>query len=430
MKNINDIEGMDIDSKLAKILVRLRIVRPFYSAIYESLERVEDKSVETMGVSTTQMVYNPDFVDTLTFEELMFTSLHEVAHVALMHVSRRKNRDPLLWNVACDLYVNKLLAEEFDIKPGETNTENNIKFLKNCLYTDTIDIDTDCAESLYEQLNEQANCNGYNDGDGTYSFSVKGDAPGNPYKFEINKQTYISDIIEDDKESEAEKENNNKRILSEAVTRHEMTNKDIGNQAGKLQFKVAEILKSHLDWRKLLKKYCRIALRKDSSFSRPDKRMFYQKAIYPGQLSESEEELKGVKVCFDSSGSISNKDIAYFYGQVQDILKQYKVEAELIYWDTEIASSGDFMSFNDMQNITAAGRGGTDPSCIFEYFDSKKCKIKPVVTLVFTDGYVPEHLEKSKWARKYKDTIWIMTKDHNKTFKPDFGVVAFAKFSS
>lgn len=82
-----------------------------------------------------------------------------------------------------------------------------------------------------------------------------------------------------------------------------------------------------------------------------------------------------------------------------------------------------------MKRVEACGRGGTNPDCLFEYFDSKKCKIKPIVTLVFTDGFIGGNQDRPKWKKKYKDTIWIMTKDYDKNFKPAFGQLAIARFS-
>lgn len=421
---------LSVEDKFAKVLINLRKIRPFYSSVYESLKRVENTSIKTMGVSVNEMVYNPDFVDKLSFEELMFVSLHEVAHVALMHVSRQGRRDATLWNIACDLYVNKLLADEFNVRPGKFSLDNSIKFMSDALYCESIDLENDYAEQIYEELYDQANNNGYNteNDNKLYKFHINGSGVGDGCDIEVDKDNSYRDII-DNGSDPIEKENENKRILSEAKTRFEMNNNNVvGTDTGLLKFKVDEILKSHLDWRKLLRKYCIKIKGTDTSFSNPDKRMFYQEAIYPGQRVDESSLIKGIKVCIDSSGSISNKDISYFYGQILGILKQFKIDAELIYWDTEIASCGSFMNIKEMKHVTAAGRGGTDPSCLFEYFDSKKCKIKPVVTLIFTDGYIYDLNENNKWKRKYKDTIWIMTRNYNKMFEQPFGKKAIAKF--
>lgn len=427
---------LNADDKLTKVMIKLRNIRPFYSAIYESLERVESKTCETMGVDTKHMIYNKEFVEKISFEELLFVNLHEIAHVALMHVSRRKDRDSLLWNLAADLYVNALLADEFELDSGGTNEYYGIRMPKQALFCKSVDLELDCVEDMYDQLYEQAEENGYKDDnidkllgeDNTYEFSFKGKNANNneTYKFKVVPKLYWDDIIDSNGNS-LQQENDNRRLLMDACTRHQMHGRGTG--AGGLEFRVNEILKSHIDWKKLLRRYCIKATSYDSTFSNPDKRMYYQKAIYPGRTTDELNGLKGVKVCFDSSGSISDTDIAYFYGQVHSILKQFKVQAELIYWDTAVASTGDFMNSKELMNITAKGRGGTDPSCLFEYFDSKQCKVKPVVTLIFTDGYVGNAFEQTKWKKRYKDTIWVMTKDYNRGFKPAFGTLTLAKFA-
>jgi predicted metal-dependent peptidase len=47
----------------------------------------------------------------LTFEEWKFVLAHEFLHAALRHDARCENRDPELWNVACDYVVNGWLVE-------------------------------------------------------------------------------------------------------------------------------------------------------------------------------------------------------------------------------------------------------------------------------------------------------------------------------
>ena len=157
--------------------------------------------------------------------------------------------------------------------------------------------------------------------------------------------------------------------------------------------------------------------------------MFYQKAIYPGQVQDEINGIKGIKICIDTSGSISDEDIEHFCGQVYSLTKQFNIDAELIYWDSDIQSTGEFKDYREFEHIDIYGRGGTDPSVIFNYFDSKKCKVKPVVTLVFTDGFFSVSNISALQRKKYKDTIWIMTKNSNKNFDVPFGKKAEVKFS-
>lgn len=441
---------LTVDQKFAKTINELRNIRPFYSAIYESMERVESDMVDTMGVTANKMLYNHKFVDSLSFNKLMFIQLHEIGHVALMHVPRLEKRDPQLWNIACDLYVNKLLSEEFNIEPGETDTNKIVTFPKEGLYCSSIDLEVDYVEGIYDTLISQAKSNGYMGGSSGYaddtnqnSNNSKNNTDGESFTFEykgsgtsrdsyssitieIVPDNYSCDIIDDGSDT-LQKQNDNQRILSDAKMRNELHSYS-KNGKGLLEIKVDEILKSYVDWKKLLRKHCIILKSKDSSFSTPDKRMYYQSAIYPGQISDESNSLKDIKICFDASGSISKKDMSYFYGQVHDILKSFKVNAEVVYWDTAVEARSDFATVVDFNKVTGKGGGGTNPDCIFEYFDSKQCKNKPSVSLIFTDGFFGEIDGSKRWARKYKNTIWVMTRNYNTDFKPPFGKLTIAKF--
>lgn len=469
---------LTVEQKFAKIMLHLRSLRPFYSAVYEVMEKSESKLIDSIGVTANAMVYNHDFVDKREFNQLVFIMLHEVGHTALQHVPRCENRDPKVWNVACDLYVNKLLSVEFGLLPGDTKTVNGIeiKMPSDGLFCSSIDLDNDYTEKIYDDLmeemkkaknknnsvnrtsrfktpgqNNQGQSGQGQDGQGQGGQSQGGQGQGGQgYYFEYHgsgaqnasgprdygKYHNITIRVDDSQgdlihlgEDPAITKQKADKIISDAVVRVEMSSTDCGGEGGGLMGIVKKMMKSQLDWRKLLKKYLIAATSTDSSFNRPDKRMYYQKSIYPGQIQDEENTIKGLKVCIDTSGSVSDDDIAYFCGQVYDISKQFKIEAELIYWDTSVESTGEFRGYKEFERVDLIGRGGTDPSVVFNYFDSKKCKIKPVVTLMFTDGYFSQGEITSKQRRKYKDTIWVMTRQHDKNFTPTFGKKAIAKFS-
>lgn len=437
---------LTLDQKFARALLKLRDLRPFFSAIYESMPHIETGLTETMGVTGKELLYNKEWCEKLTFPQFMFVTLHEVTHIALLHVPRCEKRDKILWNIAADLYSNRLLAKEFDIEPGQITKDGNIEFLKSGLYCSSIDIDAETTESIYESLNKQAERNGYNKdrkllGDeaisrNSYKFTYEGS--GGSYDkygtFEIevdetliNMDKLLGDLMNDGSDA-YELEGLNKQILAEAKTKFEMLYKSAGSSSGILEELVSSLLTSYIDWKKLLRKYCIDIVSKDSSFRTPDKRMYYQKAIYPGTLSDTEKALDRVKLCFDRSGSISDTDTRYFYGQAKLLLKQFKVKAEVINWDTCILSKGSMEDPTSVKSANIIHGGGTDPTCVFEYFDSKECLIKPIVIVIFTDGYI-NFSDNPKWHKKYKNTIWVMTRDYNKAFKPSFGKITVAKFN-
>lgn len=441
--------GMNYEQKLARSMIKLRMLRPFYSSLYESMDKKCVSSISTMGVTTNTLYYNKDFIERTPFEELMFINLHEIGHVALMHVYRRENRDPELWNVACDLYVNQSLVKEFGLEIGKDTYVSDsiiIKAPESGCYCNSINLDKDYVERIYDELFNQGKANGYfSNNSGEFEFKFTGSNytgnsintgywkkdPNRNYdtfsikiKRDNNGSNYSKDLI-DNEDDQASKEQQSRKILSDAVVRSEMLGKMVGDGSGNIERIVKNLLKSHLNWKKLFKKYLIQITSTDSSFLKPDKRMYYQDAIYPGQAAEESNEIS-IKICIDTSGSISSDDMSRFYYQVYDILKKFKVDAELVYWDSEVKSIGSIKTFGEFERVDCYGGGGTNPRVVFDYFSSKK--EKPKVILMFTDGYFYDNWSEDLRFRNYKDTIWIMTKDYNKDFKPPFGRLAIAEF--
>lgn len=462
-------ESLSAEQKLAKVMVALRVILPYYSTFYEAIPKSEYEPIGTIGVSTKDLVYNKNFIEETPVDELIFIILHEIAHVALIHPARLEGKDHQLWNIACDYYVNKLVANEVLTNVREQSKDSglvfnpgmslrlkgiSITFPKDLVYTSKIDLVNDTADSIYKTLYEQAEHNGYfsspggeqgfgdsdtdSSGVGSGSNMDAGLSDGNNsmgYGFSVKDDNFVLNNNKEYAKSDLRTNGNYtqeiqdaKKLLSDVQVRVEMSGQDCGDSPAGLRFKVDQILKSKVDWRKLLSKYCRALKNNRLSFSRPDKRMYYQDAIYPGKHSEVSDSIKGMKICIDSSGSVSDKDIMYFMGQVKDILDKFDVDAELIWWDTEAYVAGNLSEVKDLERVNMYGRGGTNPSCLFEYFDSKECVNKPYVTLVLTDMYWDSGvLNNGKWKKKYKDTIWIGTKHMNNGFKPPFGKLAEVK---
>ncbi len=444
-------EKLTVEQKFAKILLQLRSLRPFYSAIYEVMPKVKTDSIDTVGVTTNKLYYSKKYIKSRDMDELIFVFLHEICHIALMHVARRGNRDKVLWNVAADLYTNAVLVEEFKLEvEGDyynssfdyddedgVITRCPIKFPRGALYCSTIDTDNDFVEEIYQDLENQAKDNGYNkatisgylEGE-TFEFEYKGSKSKDnidefsTFKADINPDKYINDLIDEGKDQSVKNQESN-NIVNDALVRVDMQGS--GDSKEKLRELSKELLKVKIDWRKLLKRYLIKSETKDSTFSNPDKRMYYQKAIYPGQGEQEYNFLKGLKICIDTSGSVDDEELKNFMASVYKLTKQFKINAELVYWDNEVRSIGSFENYEQFERIKCLGGGGTQPKSVFEYFESKKCKVKPYVIIIITDGYFSNDWVTPRLKRKYRDTIWIMSKEYNKSFKPAFGRLAYIR---
>ena len=90
---------------------------PLLGAVAESFRIVKDASVlrrEGVKVAAVNPQLKEIYVNEnaeLTREEWKFVLAHEFLHAALRHDLRREDREPTLWNVACDYVINAWLLE-------------------------------------------------------------------------------------------------------------------------------------------------------------------------------------------------------------------------------------------------------------------------------------------------------------------------------
>ena len=79
----------------------------------------DGRPVPTAAVSGRRLYVNPEFWNGLIKAERIGLFMHEVWHIALCHHLRRGERNPKLWNIACDYVINLLVTQAgFDLPKG------------------------------------------------------------------------------------------------------------------------------------------------------------------------------------------------------------------------------------------------------------------------------------------------------------------------
>ena len=166
---IDPVSGMTVEQKLGYVTIALRKNSPLYATMMRCVNRVESSKelgVKTMAVSQDTMYFSSDFVIKLTLPEIIFVVMHEMSHIAMNHRGREGGREHKLWNTACDLFINKMLADEFNItepaKPvpmiradsGKGDGSYTIALPRVGLFSDKVDITKDTPEGIYEELKE------------------------------------------------------------------------------------------------------------------------------------------------------------------------------------------------------------------------------------------------------------------------------------
>ena len=102
--------------KVNKALLWVNINRGFFGRLLGNLNIYGSSAIDppTMCTNGLNIVYHPDFVLTQTDAAIRFVLCHEVLHCVGDHMTRRGNRDPLLWNYAADYAINPILHDEID----------------------------------------------------------------------------------------------------------------------------------------------------------------------------------------------------------------------------------------------------------------------------------------------------------------------------
>lgn len=249
-----------------------------------------------------------------------------------------------------------------------------------------------------------------------------------------------ADIVSDDStagDSETSREQRAQATLQKIDTVYKKITESTDKQGrgkgglGVVEDFVEKELIPKVNWRALVQNRLIAKQTDEYSLSSPDRRFIHKGVYIEGRVTD-EEKIEGIKLCIDTSGSMSDRDIAIAIGQIMQLCKMYDTQADLVYWDDGIQDIVPYekLEESNLRKYQAMGRGGTDPNCIFEEFSKKEykfgMKVAPSLIIIFTDGYFGSVDPKYKRAFG-QDTIWVLCSENSmpiEDFHPTFGRVA------
>ena len=149
--------------KLLYAMMNMEKLTPYYFCCLQAIKRKPTLGLGTMGVTEDTLYYDISFIAQLSVAELTFVLIHEVSHIAQQHSIRGRNKEQELFNIACDLYINSCICNDFGIYYGEPEKEfNNKTVLKTpsfgCFLEtigETLDLARDTPETIYERLKKE-----------------------------------------------------------------------------------------------------------------------------------------------------------------------------------------------------------------------------------------------------------------------------------
>jgi len=369
---------MKAKDQLSKARAGLVLDHPFFGSLALRLELVEDPGNPNNPTAMTNgkvIRYNPEYVERLSLEETKGLVCHEIMHCANQHHIRRDNRKKGQWNIACDYAINPLIEGCGMTLPGHP--------LKDPQFSDM------SAEQIHAKLP-------VDDGEGDDPGGCGGveDAPGKD----------DSPPSADEKEQAGQEW---KVAMAQAATQA----KAIGDLPGMLERLVAELLEPVLDWRELLRRFVDTNARNDYQWFPPNRRYIHAGLILPSLRSQ---ELKNVVMAMDTSGSISDDDLAAFESEVRAIIQDYRANTKVIYCDMEVQNVEEFDADSPVE-LHPKGGGGTDFCPPFKHIEESG--EYPVCMIYQTDGCCESFPEDPPYP-----VLWVLTRK-NERFNPPFGEV-------
>lgn len=396
---------------------------PFYAHFLQNMRRIVTFDCPTMGVNITDglnLYINPKFFSSLTFPQRVAVLKHEVLHIVHKHLVRIEKHDHMVFNIASDMAINQfitplndhesslicklpdtaILPAKYGFKNGLTTEEYYKLLMKNAKFV-----------SISRVQNK--NQSGSDDG------KEKDGSKGSDKNKKSDKK--LQELTEEEKKSGEliddhgvwGKGNSDKdfqeHIIKNHVKKALQHTKDYSHIPASLLNEIKDCLQHEsVNWRAVLQFFLHRAtiINNAPTRKKPNRRFGY---YFDGSKVECKLNLC---VAVDTSGSITEKDIALFFYEIEKI-KALGMKITIIECDTRVQKVYEYKKRPKAVN----GGGGTSFLPVFKYIKDKM-KIKPDCLIYITDLY---------GELKFKNvanipTLWAITLQGDDPKKVPFGM--------
>ena len=429
-------------NRIDKIQLKWLNSDPIMLGIWCLMEKVPDKKQTTMGIDTKTnpptIRFNPNFVNTLSEEILEMVMAAEGFKLLLRHPTTRLKNPKEISNLASSVTVDQMVAGSVlnfkEIKdtmpmPDMFGLEQN-KFFEE-YFRKLLDMSEEVKKKVQQVWNDLSE----EEQEEISNSSASKDDTGEDSESEGNGKSGQDGEDGDDQEAG----DSNKQVLDEdgyqtfdgegnqdALKDHfdpngdtndnwgenEMLDADIKNmvddKAGSMK-QWGKFTQDHMDsvisankpkisYKEVIRRFNTSVITGTSVTSRMKVNRRHD-LVQPGYRREYK-----AKIIFavDTSGSMSEEDLAEGFAVINNICKHSEIEYVL--FDTEIKLK-EKKRKNAQTHFKVLGRGGTDFQCVVDYANTQKVD----GLVIFTDGYA------SAPTKPKTKVLWLL---HSKEQKP------------
>lgn len=343
---------MDSNLKLTKAKSQLSSKHPYFGMLASRLKQEVNPKITTFASDGKRFLYNPEFIEKCSIDELFFILTNCVMHHILAHSQRKLDRKGYLWQLATDYAINSMLKKNKFKIPEGANFNNEFRNM----YAEEI------YEVLKKQLEVQNKDSSYDDAKLLDSFIKKNG--GNRDLFKNMKKMAQKEVEQWDYAASLAKE---------------VASKKSSTPLGFERFS-KKVKTNNIDWKFELYNAINKHMRNNYAFMPPNKKHIYRGVALPSLTSDT----LSLIVAIDTSGSIKEDVLGGFIGEFKSIMQNFPaVSIELIIADAKVHSHLSFIGGEEME-FALKGGGGTDYRPTFEYIDANIPNSS--MLLYFTDG--------------------------------------------
>lgn len=442
---------LNVDQKLSRGRHLAGQKAPYLQQMLLSYAPQKSADIDSFA-STKDMIllYNEDTIREWSVDWITFAWWHECWHFLLKHFSRCGDRDPVLYNLAGDLFINDqareagffgkskyeweqktppfiALPEKFSL-PGNLSTDEYYEKLLQQASKTARKLSKALSElqeapgapSLAESGSQASSGGSKEKGQGKPGESQEKGGPGESFNGQFGAgqcgscagNAVKNEPIGPEQGGRSEVEiTNNIRQTAEAIQQE--ASKGRGRlPAGILRWASLALEPPKVRWQTLFSKTVRRAVAYkagavDWKYSRSSRRqaaLGYGGAILPGLIAPVPE----VAFVLDTSGSMGPKEIKAALTEANGVLKALNADVTFCACDAAVHELKKVRNMHELKKLVKGG-GGTDFRPAFEQI--MKQKTKPNVIVFATDGYgtAPEHKPSGV------DVVWLLI---NSTYHP------------
>lgn len=318
---------------------RLLMDEPFFAAVSRRINKRESNAIPTAGVMVNpdtghfEMLYNPEFFDRLTDEEMIDVLKHEYYHIIYLHVTQRMPEGVPMkrWNIATDLAINSHLHNlpAGGLIPGQPGTpfESLPRGKSAEWYLNNLpDLSPkDGEKSNVGDTGDSQDSNDSPDTSNGQGSKSPSDGDSEPYET-LDDHSGWGECSQEMKDIATERLKDIVRKAAEecnSQSRWGTVSRDCKKQ-------ISKMLETKIDWRKVLRYFVKTSQRanKSSSIKRINRRYAY---VHPGRKTN---RVAKVAVSIDQSGSVSDDMLVKFFAELNKLAQI--AEFTVIPFDTRV----------------------------------------------------------------------------------------------